>query len=244
MAKLLIQNLQSIVRVNRRLLRSDVQLIRKIMEIEKFDVSISLVNDEEIQRLNHNYRNVDKPTDVLSFSFRDQMNDPTSSVSHNAVSSNANLSDEHENEIQDLGDLYLGMPYIRARCLKTGFRLTDELAVLTVHGFSHLLGYDHEKSTEDFKRMYLFEFNILRQFDRITLPCDTVRVSGGPPSHDAPLRALFAGIAELAFTVAVFLATGEKFFAGSVGTASLDVRSIAANRPVSSMVMRVWNLRR
>ena len=97
-------------------------------------------------------------------------------------------------EVPDLGDIYFGMPYVHEYCIKKVIPLEDELVVssslysilfdglfkrepfndhycmqvLATHGFAHLLGYDHETSMDDFKRMYLFEFDILRKFDWAT----------------------------------------------------------------------------
>lgn len=64
---LLLRNLQKVVPVNVPKLKQDVTWLRRIMHIERFDVSLLCVDDDKIQELNKMYRGVDEVTDVLSF---------------------------------------------------------------------------------------------------------------------------------------------------------------------------------
>ncbi|XP_055331444.1 endoribonuclease YbeY-like [Paramacrobiotus metropolitanus] len=168
---LLFRNIQTIVRFNVNKMRRDVELIRSLMKIRQFDISVSCVDNSTIRALNKRFRNTDEATDVLSFPFYNvsEPMDPSSEENMALARKEAAKEDPSiEAMANDLGDIYLGIPYIRDRCRRTGFPLEDELVVLTTHGFAHLLGYDHETSLEDFKKMYLFEFGILAQFDQVS----------------------------------------------------------------------------
>tara|TARA_R110002050_G_scaffold8396_5_gene30811 strand:- start:905 stop:1390 length:486 start_codon:yes stop_codon:yes gene_type:complete len=102
------------------------KLINKAVEIEKcdhFELSICFTNDAEIQKLNKDYRDKDKPTNVLSFP-----NEP--------------LSDKPDRQIL-LGDIIFSIDTIEKEANEQGKLFADHLSHLTIHGFLHLLGYDH-----------------------------------------------------------------------------------------------------
>jgi probable rRNA maturation factor len=90
-------------------------------------VTIVFVNDEEIAAYNRQFRQIDAPTDVLSFP-----------------------ADAPPIEIPDeppyLGDLIVAYPYATAQAAREGHGVSDSLALLVVHGTLHLLGYDHDTS--------------------------------------------------------------------------------------------------
>lgn len=96
------------------------------------EVSLILVDDEYIHRLNHQYRGKDAPTDVLSFA----------------------LNEGDEPEIIDgpqetlLGDIIISLETASRQAEEYGHSLERELAYLSVHGMLHLLGYDHETEEE------------------------------------------------------------------------------------------------
>lgn len=105
--------------------------INKTLEYENFkkpsQVSVSLVNSEEIKTLNNYYRNIDKTTDVLSF----PMND-----------------DEFEDEVIILGDVVLCLDKAKEQAIEFGHSLDREICYLTVHSTLHLLGFDHMEEEE------------------------------------------------------------------------------------------------
>lgn len=91
-------------------------------------VSVQVVDNATVQMLNHTYRGVDAPTDVLSF-----------------PSDVPPLPEEADDaEALYLGDLALAYPYASAQAAKLGHVLDDSLTLLVVHGTLHLLGYDHD----------------------------------------------------------------------------------------------------
>ncbi|WP_240511967.1 rRNA maturation RNase YbeY [Paludifilum halophilum] len=98
------------------------------------EVSVLIVDDEKIYRLNREYRGVDRPTDVLSFPQWEPEEDPVT---------------EGGGPVP-LGDIVISLPRAREQAEKYGHSLNREMGFLAVHGFLHLLGYDH--GTEEAER--------------------------------------------------------------------------------------------
>ncbi len=99
------------------------------------EVSVTFTDNKEIHELNKKFRNVDKPTDVLSFPLFD-------------------YEGEGEEPPVDemlgmLGDIVLSLEQAEAQAEEFGHSFEREVAFLTVHSMLHLLGYDHETSEED-----------------------------------------------------------------------------------------------
>ncbi|MBQ5417818.1 MAG: rRNA maturation RNase YbeY [Oscillospiraceae bacterium] len=130
-------------------------LIRKcckaVLAYESFDsdaeVSVSLVNNEEIQKLNKEYRGIDRPTDVLSF----------------PLGENGEYEENHETGAKLLGDVVISMEKAVSQAEEYGHSFEREAAFLTVHSMFHLLGYDHETSDEDAKVMRSKEEEVLTE---------------------------------------------------------------------------------
>lgn len=102
------------------------QVIEKVLESENLDnkeieISISIVDDEEIQELNRDYRGVDKVTDVLSFP----------------------LEMSFESQYIMLGDIIINFNQLERQAEDLGHSNERELMYLTCHSILHLLGYDH-----------------------------------------------------------------------------------------------------
>ena len=111
------------------------KVVKTVLELEgiKHDVNvyITLTNNEEIHQINKEYRDVDRPTDVLSFPMyeREEI---------------AKLREEKINEIEEiLGDIIISIHKIKEQAEEYGHSYERELAYLTTHGMLHLLGYDH-----------------------------------------------------------------------------------------------------
>ncbi|MBE3596631.1 MAG: rRNA maturation RNase YbeY [Hydrogenibacillus sp.] len=100
------------------------------------EVSVLFVGDAEIRRLNREFRNVDRPTDVLSFPL---------------------------DEPGMLGDIVISIPRARAQAEEYGHSFERELYFLLVHGFYHLLGYDHRTEAEE-KAMFAKQEALLQAF--------------------------------------------------------------------------------
>ena len=113
------------------------------------DASLTLIisDDEQLHTLNRQYRNVDAPTDVLSFSA--DFIDPESNVPY-------------------LGDILISYERATAQATSGGHSIADELLLLTVHGVLHLLGHDHA-TPEEKTRMWAAQNEILRRLGAVSV---------------------------------------------------------------------------
>jgi probable rRNA maturation factor len=111
-------------------------------------ISVVITDDETIRRLNHQFRDVDAPTDVLSF--------PDEPV-------------PGETEPY-LGDVILSLPTIRRQAEAEAHTLSDELVLAVIHGTLHVLGYDHD-TPERQARMWAKQTEALQAMGvRIVVP--------------------------------------------------------------------------
>jgi len=125
-----------------------MELITRAIEatLEEFEfdagwqVSVSFVDEEEIQKLNRMHRNVDSVTDVLSFPMEET--DPRG--------------------VEILGDIVLCKKRAQEQAIEFGHSLTREMAYLSVHSTLHLLGYDHMEE-EDKVEMRQMEKLIMKK---------------------------------------------------------------------------------
>jgi probable rRNA maturation factor len=113
-----------VARAGRRLLAA--------LRLPDAELSVLLVSDREIHRLNRDWRGKDRPTDVLSFS--QQEGDGPAPVGL-------------------LGDVVISVDTARRQAGERGVSLADESERLLIHGVLHLLGYDHERSSAEARRM-------------------------------------------------------------------------------------------
>ena len=117
----------------------------------KLYVSITLTVPEEIHILNKTYRNIDKPTDVLSF----PMFQPDEIE---------NMIKENYQEEDILGDMVISIPQFEIQAKEYGHSFERELAYMVVHSFYHLMGYDHMVE-EDKIKMRAKEDEILNKLN-------------------------------------------------------------------------------
>ena len=108
------------------------KVIKKVGKFEKVKnciFSITFVGNDEIQKLNKEYRGIDNVTDVISFAFED--------------------SEKLNSTIRVLGDIYICIPRMQEQAREYGHSEKRELSFLVVHGLLHLLGYDHQTKEEE-----------------------------------------------------------------------------------------------
>ena len=99
------------------------------------EIAVRLTSDDEVQTLNHQYRQKDKPTNVLSFPM----------IQPDLLESVAQNSDDGE---VILGDIVLAHGVCEREAEERGISVADHAAHLIVHGTLHLLGYDHQGDAE------------------------------------------------------------------------------------------------
>ncbi|XP_076016656.1 endoribonuclease YbeY [Genypterus blacodes] len=151
---LVLRNLQKVVPIRRARLRRDVDTLRHILGIQKFDLGIICVDNRRIQELNQLYRKKNSPTDVLSFAFHENIR-PGKMPRH-----------LHRDEL-NLGDIFLGVEFVMKQCEEDLLDFHGALTVITAHGICHLLGYRHETS-EELTEMLQKESYILSEYNRLT----------------------------------------------------------------------------
>lgn len=113
----------------------------KFMNLEKLEFNIIFVDNDYIHGLNRDYRHIDRPTDVITFALEDGEKVDTG-------------------EYRMLGDIYISIDKAKEQAEEYGHSFLRELSFLAVHGFLHLLGYDH-MNEEDEKVMFGLQEEIL-----------------------------------------------------------------------------------
>lgn len=140
----------------------------KLYGVKNGEVSITLTNNEYIHKLNLEYRNIDNPTDVLSFAFAD--------------SDEPDIIPDEDVENADyemLGDIIISIEKAEEQAAEFGHSLKRELSFLTVHGMLHLLGYDHmeeeeRQEMEEEQRYVMGKLGITRDDDQsMSIPLAT-----------------------------------------------------------------------
>ena len=124
-------------------LKKRLKILSKTPSFKKknHEFSILLTNDKEMKKLNNKFRKKNKTTDVLSFPIKIQ----------------------NKNRLY-VGDIALSYEIIKHRSKQTNFFL--EFDKMWIHGYLHLIGYDHKK-TKDFQKMLRKEKLILKYFHQI-----------------------------------------------------------------------------
>lgn len=116
----------------------ELETVRKVLEyacskekLGKVCFNVIIVDNDYIHELNKNYRNIDRVTDVITFALEDEKDivEP--------------------NGVRMLGDIYISIDKAKSQAEEYGHSLLRELSFLAVHGFYHLLGYDHMNKEEE-----------------------------------------------------------------------------------------------
>lgn len=106
----------------------------KLEKVGAVEFNVIIVDNDYIHNLNKEYRNIDRETDVITFALED-------------------YDDIHYDNFRLLGDIYISIDKARSQSIEYGHSFKREICFLAVHGFLHLLGYDHIKK-EDEKIMF------------------------------------------------------------------------------------------
>ena len=119
--------------------------VKAAIKSEAFDrpceVSVTIVDNEEIHTINLEHRGIDRPTDVLSFPMFDE--------------------DFDDGEACVLGDIVISLEKAKEQAESYGHSIEREIAFLTVHSVLHLLGYDHEEGKAEESEMFEKQEKIL-----------------------------------------------------------------------------------
>ena len=127
-------------------------LKEKNIDKETVSLSISAVSKEEIHKINKEYRNVDRPTDVLSFPIFER----------SEIDNFSNIDDNKKIKEIELGDIIICIDILEEHAIEYKTGILREILYMITHGVCHLFGYDHEIEEEK-KEMRALEEKILKK---------------------------------------------------------------------------------
>lgn len=129
---------------------NDYEYLNEVLDyaINKLDIKNSIfdiifIDDEEMHKLNKEYRGIDRTTDVLSFALNDNKHIDTF--------------------INSLGDIFISIPKMKSQAEEYGHSEKRELSFLALHGLLHLLGYDHTLGKKEEEEMFGLQKEILNE---------------------------------------------------------------------------------
>ena len=122
------------------------EVINECFRTEKLDktnlyISITLTQPNEIEKINKQFRNIDRPTDVLSFPMFEK-EELDKFIEENSKNTDINI------QADILGDVVISIPRVYEQAEEYGHSFERELAYMVVHGFYHLMGYDHIEESD------------------------------------------------------------------------------------------------
>ena len=131
--EILIENRQSSCEISLEEIEQTARVILGALDCPDGEISILIVDDREIEKLNRKYLNRDGPTNVIAFSMRE------GEFSHFSP--------------QLLGDVVISTDTAAKEAQFSGMGMKQRFNELLVHGILHLFGYDHETSEQDAEKM-------------------------------------------------------------------------------------------
>ncbi len=117
----------------------------KYMKLGNVEFNVIFVDNKKIRELNKTYRNIDRETDVITFRLAD-------------------YEEVKYGDITVLGDVYISLDKAKSQSIEYGHSYLRELSFLMIHGFLHLLGYDH-MNKEDEEVMFNLQEEILNGYN-------------------------------------------------------------------------------
>ena len=131
----------------------ELETVKKVLlgaiekeKLKNVSFNLIIVDNEYIHELNKSYRNIDRETDVITFALEDE--------------DSIILPDN----MRILGDIYISIDKAKEQSKEYGHSLLRELSFLAVHGFYHLLGYDHQTKDEE-KIMFQKQEEVLEAYE-------------------------------------------------------------------------------
>ena len=130
----------------------ELDLVKKVLEfgmkkenLNHTSFNVIIVDNNYIHELNKNYRDIDRETDVITFALEDED------------------SVKLPGDMRILGDIYISIDKARSQAIEYGHSFEREICFLAVHGFYHLLGYDHMNEEEE-KIMFGKQEEVLSEY--------------------------------------------------------------------------------
>ena len=155
MTRIILENEQNAVKISEEIENTIKKVIDASLEYENCDfeaeVSVTIVDNEAIREINNETRNIDAPTDVLSFPMLYFDEDG------NIIDSDFDM----DGDVLVLGDIVISAERAKSQAEEFGHSFLREIAFLTVHSMLHLLGYDHVDDPEGERIMFTKQEEIL-----------------------------------------------------------------------------------
>ena len=130
----------------------ELDIVKEILEfaikkekLNNVEFNLIIVDNDYIHKLNKEYRNIDRETDVITFALEDEKDFVL------------------PGDVRVLGDIYISLDKARSQAEEYGHSFKREICFLAVHGFYHLLGYDH-MNEEDEKIMFAKQEEVLKEY--------------------------------------------------------------------------------
>lgn len=156
MNEILIENQQNKIEIQDEINDVITKAIEESLNFEECDfsaqVSVTIVDNDEIKEINKEHRGIDKPTDVLSFPMLEFDEEG------NAIDCDFDMFEDGK---VLLGDIVISAERANEQAKEFGHSFIREMAFLTVHSMLHLLGYDHVDDPEGEKKMFQKQKEIL-----------------------------------------------------------------------------------
>ena len=127
---------------------------------ENKEMAVTFVTNERSHELNLEYRDTDRPTDVISLEYKPE-SDLT--FSEEDLAENSELAEMLDEFDADIGELFISVDKAREQAEKYGHSFEREMGFLAVHGFLHINGYDHYTPEEE-KEMFTLQEEILTAY--------------------------------------------------------------------------------
>ena len=137
-------------------LRADAEHLMVAANLPECELSLSVVTDRAIRALNRTYRGIDSATDVLSFS---QIEQAGVAPANTPRTNSAGLM---------LGDVVISIDTALRQARELRVTPASRMRRLLIHGFLHLIGYDHERSASEARRMFARERALANKIDNTT----------------------------------------------------------------------------
>lgn len=142
----IIDELERLTEEQTKMLQDLIQYTAQRLDVAEGECSVSIISNDEIQVYNAQYRGKDMPTDVLSFAMQEE-GDPA-------------FDFVLEDELPALGDIFISYERACEQAADFAHSFERELGFLAVHGFLHLMGYDHMNEADE-KKMFELQKRIL-----------------------------------------------------------------------------------
>ncbi|PCI74520.1 rRNA maturation RNase YbeY [Candidatus Dependentiae bacterium] len=145
---ILIKNRQRLFDIDEKWMHDLILKMLTVVKYQDFDIAFLLTSDATMRKYNHQFRQKDKATDILSFPYHPDLK----------VGESIHVQFEED---KNLGDIIISPRSVAKKAEEFDRSFQEHFVILLAHGIAHLLGHDHE-TDEDFKKMNSLEKRLLR----------------------------------------------------------------------------------